>query len=113
MEAREVEVSNLKSEIQKEKEKVKETWRLNCEQLAQYDAESMAKEAEITSLKEKLGELETSSLHETDVIHSPVPTRRGKASPIDAFTGDDVETQFDDWLPTLDRAASWNNWSDE
>lgn len=32
--------------------------------------------------------------------------RRGKAPPIDPFTGEDNETRFDDWLPTLERAAA-------
>ena len=38
--------------------------------------------------------------------------RRGKAPPIDTFTGEDAETCFDDWRPTLERAAAWNNWTD-
>ena len=37
---------------------------------------------------------------------------RGKAPPIDAFTGEDAEIRFDDWLPTLERAATWNNWTE-
>ena len=35
-----------------------------------------------------------------------------KAPPIDSLTGEDAETRFDDWLPTLERAAAWNNWTD-
>ena len=38
--------------------------------------------------------------------------RRGKAPLIDTFTGEDAETRFDDRLPTLERAAAWNNWTD-
>ena len=38
--------------------------------------------------------------------------RHGKAPPIDAFTGEDAEIRFDDWLPMLERAAAWNNWSE-
>ena len=37
--------------------------------------------------------------------------RRGKAPPIDPFTGENSEIGFDDWLPTLERAAAWNNWT--
>ena len=37
---------------------------------------------------------------------------RGKAPPIDAFTREDAEIRFDDWLPTLERAATWNNWAE-
>ncbi|XP_065903460.1 coiled-coil domain-containing protein 158-like isoform X2 [Dysidea avara] len=46
------------------------------------------------------------SLSDTSVQH------RGKAPPIDTSTGEDAETCFDDWLPTLERAAAWNNWTD-
>jgi len=34
--------------------------------------------------------------------------RRGKAPPIDEFTGEDSQVTFDDWLPILERAATWN-----
>ena len=37
--------------------------------------------------------------------------RRGKAPPIDSFTGENAEICFDDWIPTLERAATWNNWT--
>ena len=37
-------------------------------------------------------------------------TRRGKAPPVDTFSGD---TRFEDWLPALKRAAAWNSWSSE
>ena len=39
--------------------------------------------------------------------------RRGKAPPVDSYTGSDPELRFDEWLPTLERAAQWNSWSDE
>ena len=39
--------------------------------------------------------------------------RRGKAPPVDSFKGSDPEVRFDDWLPTLERAAYWNGWSEE
>ena len=32
---------------------------------------------------------------------------------MDAFTGEDAEVHFEDWLPALERAAVWNGWSDE
>ena len=37
---------------------------------------------------------------------------RGKAPPIDPYTGEDPEVRVDDWLPALKRAASWNDWSE-
>ena len=39
--------------------------------------------------------------------------RRDKAPPIDSFTGEDNEIRFDDWLPTLERAAAWNDWTED
>lgn len=32
---------------------------------------------------------------------------------MDSFTSEDPDVQLEDWLPTLARAATWNNWSDE
>ena len=39
--------------------------------------------------------------------------RRGKAPPIDFFTGEDPEMRLDNWLPTLERASVWNGWSEK
>ena len=41
----------------------------------------------------------------------PPPTRRGKAPPVDSFSGEDVTVRLDDWVPALKRAAAWNHWS--
>ena len=42
-----------------------------------------------------------------------VPSRRGKAPPVDTFTGENVRIRLDDWLPTLKRASTWNGWTEE
>ena len=39
--------------------------------------------------------------------------RRGKATSVDSFTAENKEIRLDDWLPTLDRAATWNGWLEE
>ena len=39
--------------------------------------------------------------------------RRGKAPPIDPFTGEDLAVRLEDWLPSLERVAEWNRWSPE
>ena len=39
--------------------------------------------------------------------------RRGKAPPVDSYSGEDAEIRLEDWIPTLERAASWNGWSPE
>ena len=43
---------------------------------------------------------------------STAPTRVGKALPVDPYTGEDIEVWWEDWLPTFERAASWNKWTD-
>ena len=43
----------------------------------------------------------------------PVRKRLGKAPPVDSFNGEQPEVRFEDWLPTLERAAAWNGWSNE
>ena len=40
-------------------------------------------------------------------------TRRGKAPPVDSYTGEDAEITLDDWLPSVQRAAEWNGWAEE
>ena len=39
--------------------------------------------------------------------------RRGKALPVEPYTGEDESIQLDDWLPTLERAGQWNDWAAE
>lgn len=39
--------------------------------------------------------------------------RRGKAPPVDSFSGESPDILFEDWLPALQRAAEWNGWSKE
>ena len=41
-------------------------------------------------------------------------SRKGKAPPVERFTGDPKgELNFNDWLPTLERAAKWNQWTEK
>lgn len=42
----------------------------------------------------------------------PIPCR-GKAPIIDFFTGENQEIRIDDWLPALERASTWNGWTEE
>ena len=39
--------------------------------------------------------------------------RRGKAPPVDPFTGEDLASTLDDWLPSLQTAATWYGWSED
>ena len=47
----------------------------------------------------------------TVVPEVSAPVRRGKAPPVSAFLGEDLECQLDDWLPSLERASTWNAWT--
>lgn len=40
-------------------------------------------------------------------------SRKGREPPIDKFFGESPEVHLDDWLPSLQRAASWYKWTEE
>ena len=42
----------------------------------------------------------------------PTHKRKGKAPPVDSFSGEDEAVRLDDWMLTLKRAATWNDWSE-
>ncbi len=44
---------------------------------------------------------------------STIRKRKGQAPPIDHFSGEQTEMRLDDWLPSLERAARWNQWTEE
>ncbi len=57
-----------------------------------------------------------SIVHPRRVLEKPTPKggRKGKAPPVDSFSSENhPEDRFEDWLPTLERAALWNEWSDD
>ena len=120
----------LQQDLQKEKERVKEMWKMNCVQLAGFDEALSSKEAEIEALKERVSQLEAmvdpgAALPMTS--SSPATTtgggvaawthethrRRGKVPPVSEFTGEDPEYILDDWLPSLERARQWKAWTEE
>ena len=123
------EVRQLKQELEEQKVKTKNMWKLSCEQLAEMDDALAEKDDEISHLRVELDRLHRSSPgaesassegsgqgrtegRHTRTSHlSRSRVRRGKAPPVDTFTGEDPESRFDDWLPTLKRAADWNEWT--
>ena len=85
------------------------------------------KDAEIEHLKQQLvslqghpvANLDTSVTTEPSVTgiaqpeaqaewHACTGGRKGSAHPVDPFSGEDEAVRLDDWLPALQRAATWN-----
>ena len=104
-----------------------EVWSANCAQLRQFDSLMGSAEEEIKSLKRQLAEAQRAANNcspassvSTVSSHTVSPTpatglttkRSGKAPPIEWFSGDSYEVLFDDWLPSLERTAEWNGWSE-
>ena len=119
-------VISQQEEVQRQKERYAQLWRMNCEQLEEFDKTLVDKEERIRSLLEKIQQLEAGN-HEPVAAVPPATTlattpttkmptanlgRRGKAPPVDQFSGDQRDLTFDDWLPTLERAAQWNAWTE-
>ena len=130
LEAAKVENTELRRQLDHEKTRLRELWRTNCQCLAEYDEILAQKDTEIERLKQLLEEaghtaespVSESDSHERVSItashggglgrttgHRP---RRGKAPPVDPFTGEEPETRLDDWLPSLKHAATWNEWTE-
>ena len=130
------EVRELTEELGKLKIRVRELWGASCDHVVEHDRVITAKDEEIASLREQLGRLSpsmseseahghhgstttrtvpplaTSLVHtaEHEAVRRP---RRGKAPPVDPFTGENPAIRLDEWLPSLQRASRWNGWSSE
>ena len=117
-----LEVTTLKQNVSDQMARFRAVWHTNCETLSEFDG---TKDAELEHLRSLLHESATTSVHDAHESRSVLTegvdhvrpsghgTRRGKAPPVDPFTGDSPELRIDDWLPSLERAASWNGWTEE
>ena len=108
-----------KALLAKEKEKTRQLWQKQCEQHLAHEEEMDEKDAEIEKLKADLEKLSSPGLGPPAIEECPTtsaqldgrstaPTRVGKAPPVDPYTGKDTEVWWEDWLPTFERATSWN-----
>ena len=108
-------------EVQPQKERYTQLWRMNCEPLGEFDKTLGDKDEQIKTLLERIALLEagmrppaalaplpTVSTPPTNASLAGTGSRRGKAPPVDPFSGDQQELTFDDWLPRLEGAAEWN-----
>ena len=127
-------IATLENQLATEKQRVERHWREKCEQLLAHEELLEEKEAEIALLKTRILSL-TNGTDEalTYVIPTTVDSvqqeltlqapqevgssitiaRRGKAPPIDTFTGENCDVLWEDWLPTFEQAAHWNSWSED
>ena len=123
------ELEELGKQLKREKEKAKRLWKLNCKRAAEQEELLSARELEIEELKRQLDDPDSPREPDPDAYSGegsagvstapllPLPTgsasRRGRAPPVDHYTGENPEIRFDDWLPSLVRASSWNGWTEE
>ena len=107
------EIAQLRTELERQKAKTRDLWKVNCEQLAEMDGSLVEKDEEISRLR-RSSPSDTSEATSVEGGSTPVSSRvrRGKAPPVDPFTGEDPVCRLDDWLPTLKRAAEWNGWTE-
>ena len=104
--------AKLEEELQRQKDRCAQLWKLNCDQLRAFEDELENKSNHSS---------ESQELAPTPVQAAPrkypdceVRSRKGKAPPVEPFTGyPKSDINFNDWLPTLESAAKWNNWSEE
>ena len=121
----EAELTTLRQKYEREKAKAKDLWSVNCAQLAEFDETLLEKEEEITQLRDQLaatkragarhlapggsGGMGSELGEETRSTMSSsvkLPSRRGKAPPVEMFSGEDPEVRLNDWLPSLQRPHS-------
>ena len=63
--AKDLEIARLQEQLEREKERYKKLWSLNCAQLAEFDSTVSAKDEELEQLKSRLHRTEPSSLRES------------------------------------------------
>ena len=53
------------------------------------------------------------SPHTHEVPDTVAAARRGKAPPVEPYTGENPDLLWEEWLPMFERAASWNGWTEQ
>ena len=120
------EIGQLRFELEAEKKKSTRFWALACQRGEENERLAAEKEAEVASLIWQLEECKVLGVPTAleslprDSSESPMQVsagvekkRKGKAPPVDWFTGENMEVRVDDWLPALERATVWNAWKEE
>ena len=104
------------AELETQKQRVRDMWRESCLQVSEHDRIVSQKDAEIADLQHRLRAATSVSIssepertfEELHTVSGSSRVRResvqyrqqrGKAPPVDSFTGEDAEIRLDDWLP--------------
>ena len=108
-------VERLKADLKAAKEKAKHMWQLSCSHSREQAEQIAALEAEVARLKTSRSPEALSDVSPSVPLSgrsSPVsqevdteltrPTCKGKAPPVDSFTGEDPAVKLEDWLPILE-----------
>ena len=115
-------LAGLERKLEEGKVRFRELWRTNCRCITEYDTMIAAKDREIeepkSHLRARSGSLTPEGIESAHPMsgggtphrEEPVRTRprRGKAPPVDF-----VEVRLEDWLPSLERAKLWNEWTED
>ena len=118
----ESQVCQLRAQLDRAKARISELWRQQCAQVSDFDRQLGELEAEVESLRagshlsmSTPREPETRVHIDSSTVHASSSTskRRGKALPVEPFSGEMEAVRLDDWLPALERAATWNDWTEE
>ena len=90
---------------------------VQCDEIAEREAEIGKLRAELAECESReMGVLEEGTARGEEHKFLPSPgqvVHRGKAPPVDTFMGEEAELRLENWLPTLERASSWNGWTQE
>jgi len=120
-------VRQLRTQLDRAQARISELWGQQCAQVSDFDRQLSEAEAEIECLRaESSGscpstpqESKTHMHVDSSTVHvrpSTVPSssrRQGKAPPVEPFNGESEAMRLEDWLSTLERAATWNDWTEE
>lgn len=109
-------VATLTAQVEQLSKCCKELWSMNCTQLAEFDAILAAKDEELAMLHQQLNRpapVSASLEQGTQPVPVPVHHHKGRAPPVDPFSGDNPLIQFEDWLPGLKWAADWYAWTEQ
>ncbi|XP_064384634.1 uncharacterized protein LOC135333581 [Halichondria panicea] len=130
------EVSSMRIKLQSVNVRMKDLWKANCSLAREFEEVVQCKDDEIAELKRQLAStsivvptlraMAPEFMHGTITVSDDVTiggitpvertvggARRGRAPPVDPYSGEDECIRLDDWLSALTRTSTWNRWTEE